>query len=450
MRESTLRRLAGIVGPDRCLLDPAQRACYGVDASRRRAMPEAVVLARSAAEVVEVLRLANQEGFPVTPRGAGSGMSGGAVPLRGGVVLSLAPMRSILDLDRADGLAVVEPGVITGELQAAAEREGMFYPPDPASLEFCTLGGNVAECAGGPRAVKYGVTRDWLLGMEAVLPEGEVVHLGGRTLKGVVGYDLLRLMAGSEGTLGVFTRLILRLIPRPESRLTFLALFREAEELLHAALQLLERTVPSRLEFMDRLCVECAAAGLPPGVPRGHGLLVELDGPQGAVRREAERVRACLRGARALLEEAGEAAGLWRARRSLSASLFRLAPSKLNQDVTVPRSQVGALLRRLEGISARCGLPLPCFGHLGDGNLHVNVMYDEADPGQRQRAEEAVRELFRAVLDLGGTLSGEHGVGLTKLPYLRWEAEPAVLERWWRIKRALDPRGVLNPGKALG
>jgi glycolate oxidase len=432
-------------------MDPEELTVYSYDATRMTSLPWAVARPAEAREVSQILQLANRERFPVVPRGAGTGMSGGSVPVQGGVVLSFERMNRIVGIDGETMTAVVEPGVITGDLQREAERLGLFYPPDPASSAFCTIGGNVAECAGGLRAVKYGVTRDYILGLEVVLPTGEVIRTGARTLKSVAGYDLTRLIIGSEGTLGVVTQIILRLVPLPEAVRTLAAFFPDAAAaasvlpLITAA-----RIVPRAVEFVDRGALRAVESYLKTDVSGGAGamLLIETDGPEEAADRERDALENICRQAGATgitcAATKEEQARLWKLRKSISPALYALKPRKLNEDVVVPVSRIPALLQEVDAIAARFGLLVVTFGHAGDGNVHVNVMHDD---GERQKAEQAVREVFETVVRLQGSITGEHGVGLAKAAYLPLEAGPHAIAAMKRIKQALDPNNILNPGK---
>ncbi|MBI5584570.1 MAG: FAD-binding protein [Deltaproteobacteria bacterium] len=449
-----LKSLEKIVGPGHLTDQETDLQCYGYDATVYHGRPEAVIFPGSAEEISAVLRLANEHRFPVVPRGAGSGMSGGSVPVQGGVVLVLNRLKRIKKIDRENFLAVVEPGVVNRDLQQAVEALGLFYPPDPASMNFSTLGGNVAECAGGARAVKYGVTRDYVLGLTAVLPTGEIMKTGVQTVKGVVGYDLTRLLVGSEGTLAVITEIILKLLPKPEARRPALAFFNQLDRAAQAVVEILHGGIlPSTLEFLDQPSIQAVEDYLHLGLPREAEalLLIEVDGDREGVERQSRRVvEACERlgasGTRLARTEA-EAEDLWQARRAVSPALFRLRPNKINEDIAVPRAQIPEAIRRFQEIARRFDLLIVSFGHAGDGNIHVNVMYDEKQEGQQVRARQAVEEIFKAVLALGGTLSGEHGIGLAKAAYLSWELDPVNLAVMKKIKDLLDPNGILNPGK---
>lgn len=453
MNSKALAGLREIYG-GRLLTSPEQRVCYSYDATGKEFLPDAVAFPVDAEEVRRTVLLANELGFPVVPRGAGTGFSGGAVPVRGGVVLSTERMDRILSIDEENFVAVVEPGVVTETLKEAVKRRGLFYPPDPASLKVCTIGGNIAECAGGMCAVKYGVTRDYVLGLEAVLGTGELVRTGVYTAKGVVGYDLTRLLVGSEGTLGIVTRATLRLIPLPETAATILAFFRTSHDGSRAVGAVLaERITPCALELMDRTAIDCVREGSDLAVPpdAGCALLAEVDGTEHAVSRDAVRVEAAFVRLGALeVRRAGDARArdeLWKLRRSISPSLRKVNPVKLNEDIVVPRSRLPDMMAFLQDLAARTGLRIVNFGHAGDGNVHVNVMISGTDEEERRRADEAVAEIFRTTVALGGTISGEHGIGIAKAPFLEMEVGPLGVSVMKRVKRCFDPNGILNPGK---
>ncbi len=453
MQASICRQLQEILGREHVLTAPEDLACYSFDGTGRSFQPEAVIFPDAASQVSEVLCLANRYRFPVTPRGAGSGMTGGALPVRGGVVLVTSRMNRIVEIDRANMVAVVEPGVITGELQNRLAREGLLYPVDPASLSFCTIGGNAAECAGGPSAVKYGVTRDHVLGLQVVLPTGEIMETGVRTGKGVVGYDLTRLFIGSEGTLGIFTRLVLRLLPQPESRMTFLLLFdaMQAAPVLVSEI-LAQGMTPCTLEYMDAMALAVVRRHLPLDLPESVQalLLLELDGSQSQVADQAARLERFLREQGVTFQvaaDSGERDRLWLARRSISPAVFALRPHKISEDVVVPRSRIHELVEFTSSLGKSLDLTILTFGHAGDGNIHVNIMLDREDRAELARATEAKERLFEFVLRIDGTLSGEHGIGITKSSFLSWEIDPVALEMMRRLKNLFDPNGILNPGK---
>ena len=451
LKPSVVKKLKGIVGSDNLYTSPEELLVYSYDATRRESLPWAVARPVSADEISKILVLANQELFPVVPRGAGTGMSGGSVPIAGGLVLSLERMNRILEIDENDLIAVVEPGVVTGDLQREVEARGLFYPPDPASSKFCTIGGNVAECAGGLRAAKYGVTRDYVLALDVVMPDGEIIKTGARTLKTVAGYDLTRLIVGSEGTLGIATRIILKLLPLPETVRTLSAFFKTPGNAASAAADIIRsRIIPRAMEFVDKEALRAVENYLKEDLSNGASalLLVEVDGPAEATVREITRVEDVVKKAGAVRVEKAETEKdrqrLWKARRSISPALYAIKPRKINEDIVVPRSRLPRILEAIEEIAARHKLLIVNFGHAGDGNIHTNVMLDEGD---QAKAEEAVREIFQAVLDLEGSISGEHGIGLSKLPYLEMELGAGEIRAMKRIKQALDPNNILNPGK---
>lgn len=450
----TILQLENIVGKENITASPEELLCYAYDGTGREHPPAVVAFPGSTQEISEIMRLATRVPFSVVPRGAGTGMTGGALPLTGGLVLAMARLNKILEIDRDNHIAVVEPGVITGQFQEEVKRQGLYYPPDPSSLKYCTIGGNVAECAGGPSAVKYGVTRDYVLGLEAVLPDGRIITTGVRTAKGVVGYDLTRLLVGSEGTLAIITKIILRLISCPVARTTFLVL---SDSIAHAT-SLVSKTLgsytPCTLEYMDRTALKIVAPLIPFRLPPKTEamLLLELDGDEHTVAAEGEKLY------NFLLEQDGvivvshaknqdEVSALWSARRSISPASFNLKPDKMSEDVVVPRSCIPQLVAFTERLSKELGLTIFTFGHAGDGNIHVNIMLDKANPKELRQAAAAKKLLFEEVLRLSGTLSGEHGVGITKAEYLPLEVTKNSLDTMKDIKKLFDPKNILNPGK---
>lgn len=448
--------LRAIVGAAYVHTDIDTRWTYGADALKRAALADLVVKPRTTAEIAAIARLCHDTRTPLVPRGGGTGFTGGAVPVRGGVLLSLERLNAILEIDEANLLAVVEPNVITGDLQDAVEQRGLFYPPDPASLRQSAIGGNVAECAGGPRAFKYGVTRQYVLGLEAVLPTGEVIVTGGKTVKNVVGYDLTQLLVGSEGTLAIVTRVVLRLIPKPAAASTLRATFSSIAQAVDAVGRLIQsRVVPSTIELIDRDSLEAVAAAQRTDALAPIGteamLLVEVDGSTAQVDAETVEVaRACeAAGADEVLvaRTDSERSRLWHVRREISSSLKLIAPIKFNHDVVVPRARVPELFALVERLKARYQLRIPSFGHAGDGNIHVNVMVPANDAAALARARSAEEELFDGVIGLEGAITGEHGIGFSKAPYLERAVGPAAIALMKRIKAAFDPHGILNPGK---
>jgi glycolate oxidase len=444
--------------PDGQVLDAVEdRTLYAYDGTSAKALPEAVVTVRSPQEVATVLRYASAHGVPVVPRGAGSGLSGGSVPAQGGIALVLAGLRAIKEIDTGSMLVVCEPGVVTGELQKAVEAAGMFYPPDPASLNYCTIGGNVAENAGGPRAVKYGVTKDYVLGLEVVLASGDIVRLGGKQVKNVTGYNLVQLFVGSEGTLGVITEVILRLLPKPAAKKTMLAIFDRLDDAAETVAAVMAGGVlPTTLEIMDKTSINCVEDYLKLGLPRDAEafLLIEVDGMPAAVEAEAGVIAGICQERRVqsfqMARDQKEADTLWRARRAVSPAISQVRRAKIGEDISVPRSAIPAMVREIQRISREQDLPIAIFGHAGDGNLHPNILADRRDPVEMVRVEHAIAAIFEASVRLGGTLSGEHGIGLSKQPFLRLALSPEAVALMQSVKRAVDPQGILNPGKIFG
>ncbi len=452
--EAALRDLDRALGPSKLLTAAEACAAYaGDDSPAAGRTPDVVVLAETRADVIAALEVASAHELPVTPRAAGTSRTGGAVCVAGGMVLSLVKLARVLEIDRREMLAVVEPGVVTGALHAAVEAEGLFYPPDPSSSADCTIGGNAAANAGGPRAFKYGVTTDYVLGAEAITIGGSALRVGRRTRKGVAGYDLTRLLVGSEGTLGVFTELTLRLVPKPPAVATLLALFDDVADAAAGVAAIVAAGVqPACLELLDRTTLDAVRSDGVAIDPRaGAMLLVETDG-EGADR-ERERVGEALADAKGLvaLQVAQDAAArdrLWSARKKMSRAVRKLAKHKLSEDVVVPRTRIVELLDRSAAIARREGVRTLAYGHAGDGNLHVNFLWD--DPDEAPRVDRAIEGLMRATIELGGTISGEHGIGLSKVPFLPLEQGEDLIALQRRLKAVFDPKGLLNPGKVFG
>jgi glycolate oxidase len=450
---SVARALSDAVGQDSVGGDRLALERYSADALGIGALPDLVVLPHNTEEVSTIARLCHEHRVPLVVRGAGTGYTGGAVPTLGGVVLSMERMNRILEIDEVNLLAIVEPNVITGDLQRAVEAVGLFYPPDPASLDSSSIGGNVAECAGGPRAFKYGTTKRYVLALEAVLPGGEVIHTGSKAVKNVVGYDLTQLLVGSEGTLAIITRITLRLIPKPPARATVAASFPGVQEAVDAVTALLyERVVPAAIELIDADSLRAAEQHAGKRIAEGQALLlIECDGTPTAVEEEIVRVTRACETAGAL--EVGRSAGdaerdeLWAIRRQVSLALRATGLHKINHDVVVPRGRIPELFDVVDELRRDFALNVACFGHAGDGNIHVNFMIRPDDAEERGRAKQAERVLFERVVALEGSISGEHGIGFAKAPYLSLELDAAQIALLKRVKAAFDPRGILNPGK---
>ena len=451
-------KLVELLGTDSVIDEPDVPAAHGGDKWFANHPPEVVVFARSTEDVSKLLRFASQEKIPVTARGAGFGYVGGCVPVRGGIALSLARMNRIKEISFADSIAIVEPGVITAELQARAREQKLFYPPDPASKKDCSMGGNVATNAGGPRCLKYGVTRNYVIGLEVVLASGEVLRTGGRVHKNKTGFDLIGLFVGSEGMLGVVTEITVKLLPMPPARATLSASFASMPEAAATVQRIFAGGfLPSSLELADHFTLEAArkdsgAADVPAG--NAH-LLVEFDGQPESVKLEMEKLWA-LMSARApttlqIATTEPDSERLWALRRQFSNSLRATGLTKLNQDIVVPRSRLVDLVEFAEELSKRSGFPIACFGHAGDGNMHVNIMADRynRDAAVREKAEHALDELFAQVLAFGGVITGEHGIGLAKKRWWPQATSEIAREVHRAIKDALDPAGILNPGKFL-
>jgi glycolate oxidase len=457
VKENLVQQILQIVGPDNFSTDASDLRCYSYDASSISALPEAVVLPTSTEEVSKILSVANKEGIAVFPRGAGTGTTGASVPIKGGLVLSLTRMNRIISVNPQDLIAIVEPGVVTGELQEEVFRHGLFYPPDPASKRFCTIGGNVATGAGGPRAVKYGVTRDYVMALKVVLADGNVIYTGTKTAKGVVGYDLTKLMVGSEGMLGVVTQITLKLIPSPEAEGTLIAFFADARSASNTIVSLFEsKILPRCAEFLDKLSIKLISRQLPVAVPEKAVamLLIEVDGVLESITRQLEKVKKSCQDCGAIdiqiAKTEAQAKAFWSARQDLSPSIKTLGfPDKINEDICVPRSCLPEMINELEEIGNRNRITILSFGHAGDGNLHVNLLLDLSDRKQKLRGETAVMEVMKSTLAMGGTISGEHGVGLTKKPFISMEIDKRCLDIMKEIKRVFDPKNILNPGKVF-
>jgi len=447
-----------ILGREQVFVSEADRLTYAYDAAvLEPVLPALVVRPTSTEDLGRVVRLCNDHGLPLTVRGAGTNLSGGTIPHPGGVVVLTNALNKILEINEADLYAVVQPGVITAKLAAAVEAKGLFYPPDPGSMAVSTLGGNVAENAGGLRGLKYGVTLDYVMGLEFFAAAGDLVKTGSRTVKCVTGYNLTGLLVGSEGTLGVISEIILKLIPLPTARRAMMATFAKVDQASETVAAIIaNRIVPATLEFLDNFTIRAVEdyshAGLP--VDAAALLLIEVDGHPAVVAEEADQVEAiCHKLGAAQVHTAKDAAErdrVWSARRAALSALAKLKPTVVLEDATVPRSQVPAMIRAIEAISQKFNLPIGTFGHAGDGNLHPTILTDRRNQEEWHRVEAAVEAIFDAALALGGTLSGEHGIGKAKSRFMEKEVGPGTILYSKRIKAALDPKNILNPGQSIG
>jgi glycolate oxidase len=452
-----IEQFQAIVGKKHVLSSREDLLCYSFDGTFAEFAPDLVVEPADTEQVAAVIRLAHEHAVPVIARGMGSGLAAGTIPFGGGVILPLNRMRSILEIDQENMTATVQAGLITLDLQDKVEKLGLFYPPDPSSNKHSTIGGNIACNAGGPRCLKYGVTGDYVMGLTVVLADGRIIRTGGKTIKNVTGYNLIGLFIGSEGTLGIITEAVLKLVAKPSYVRTAVAAFDQLDDASRTVnAVLLSGIVPATMELMDNTAIICIEEAMHLGLPveKDAILIIESDGfDDHVVQQEIDAIASVCRQNGAsdvqVAKTEAERADLWRARRNVSPSLARRAPNKLGEDISVPRSQIPEAVRRLKSISQRYGLPIVIFGHAGDGNLHPNILFDKRDPDQWGRVEKMVAEIFGAAVALGGTLSGEHGVGTLKLPYLESDVGAISIEVQQRIKQALDPKGILNPGKSL-
>jgi len=451
-----LQALREIVGEENLHHDKAHMIAYSYDATRERYQPDAVVFPRDEADVSAVLRYCNEHRIAVVPRGAGSGFTGGALPTNGGIVLALEKhMNKILEIDMDNMVAVVQPGVINMDLQKAVEAKGLFYPPDPASQEYSTLGGNVSENAGGMRAAKYGITKDYVMAIRAVRPNGDIIRAGKKTIKDVAGYNIAGILIASEGTLAVITEITLKLIAKPKLKKTAMGIFPSVESAMEAVYKTMASGVtPVAMEFLDNLTIRAVEEKFHKGLPVDAGaiLITDVDGnlPEEITYQMdvIERVfheNGCIEFKKA--RDEAESADLWFARRNASQSITIYGSKKINEDITVPRSVLPELLRRINDVALKYDVKVPCFGHTGDGNVHTNVMVDGSDPKQLEIGHKAIEEIFRITVDLGGTLSGEHGIGLSKAPFMHLAFTEEEMNLFRDIKRAFDPNNILNPGK---
>lgn len=457
MNPEIIKRLEKIVGKKSVLTSPEDLAVYSYDGTFEECNPDIVVLPETTTQVSEILKLASEEKIPVVTRGMASGLAAASIPFSGGIALVMTRMDKILDLDLENAIVHVEAGIVTADLQSYVEKHGLFYPPDPSSIRHSTIGGNIACNAGGPRCLKYGVTGDYVLGLTVVLADGRILKTGGKVIKDVVGFDLKSLFTGSEGTIGVITEALLKLTAKPKFARTALVEFttlEDASKTVNAIL--LEGVVPATLELIDQTAIQCIEDAMHLGLATDVAafLLIESDGvDQDQTVQEIEQIaKICEKNGASKVTVAkneSERANLWKARRSISPSLARLSPNKLGEDITVPRSAIPDAIRGLKAISNTYGLPIVVFGHAGDGNLHPNILFDKRKPEHMEKLEKMVAEEFALALELNGTLSGEHGVGTLKRPYMNKALGEVSVDIHKQIKQVFDPLNILNPGKVI-
>lgn len=454
LEDAIVREIEGIIPANRVLTSMEELYSYSYDASFGEYLPQLAIQPESVIEISKIMKIANKHKIPVHPRGAATSLSGGPLPVEGGIVLDMTRMNKKLIIDRENLLAIVSPGITTGKIHCEAEKAGLFYPPDPSSSKVSTIGGNLLENSSGPKGLKYGTTKEYVIGLEIVTPEGEIVRTGGKTVKNVTGYDLTRLIVGSEGTLAIVTEATLRLIPKPKARKTLLATFSRLVDSGYAITKILSSGImPAAMELMDNACIRAVENFSPCGLPLNAEALViiEVDGHPLAINEEIEKCEeicwqvgaTAVRTART--EEEREE--IWKARRMVSPAITQMGPTKISEDATVPRSQIPAMMEKLSQIRKKYELNLVVFGHAGDGNLHPNIITDKRNIEEMKRAENAVSEIFEAAVSLGGTLSGEHGIGTLKAPYMEMELGEAGLDLMKKVKNAWDPNNILNPGK---
>lgn len=454
---ATLQRIASIVGKENLFTSQEDKITYSYDGTPLYAqLPEAIARPNTKEQISEILKLANQEKFSIVPRGAGSGLSGGSIPVPNCIVIDMSQWNKILEIDAENLTAWVEPGVITSQLHTAVEQLGLFYPPDPGSMNICTIGGNVAENSGGLRGLKYGVTKNYVMGLEVVLPDGEIILCGGKTVKDVAGYNLKDFFIGSEGTLGIFTKILLKLIPKPQSSKTMMAYFNtqsDAGKTVSAIIS--QKIIPCTVEFLDKTTIQCvedfAKIGLPTNIE--SLLLLEVDGHPAVVEEEAQKIVECCKKNNAIevkiAQSVDEAMKLKTARRSAFSALARVRPTTILEDITVPRSEIAVMLEKIQAISKKYNVMIGTFGHAGDGNLHPTCLTDERNHEEMERAEKAYEEIFIEAVKLGGTITGEHGTGIAKKKFLHLVTGYTAINTMRTIKKALDPNNVLNPGKVF-
>ena len=445
-----------LLGEDNAYFDEAHKIAYCYDATRKRYAPDGVVFPKDESDVSEILKYCNEHKITIIPRGAGSGFTGGALASSGGIIMALEKhMNKILEIDLENMVAVVQPGVINKDLQKEVEKLGLFYPPDPASETYSTLGGNVSENSGGMRAAKYGITKDYVMALRAVLPNGDVIRAGKRTIKDVAGFNIVGILIASEGALAVITEITLKLISKPKFSKTAMGVFPSVESAMNAVFKTMAAGVtPVAMEFLDNLSIKAVEERFHRGLPTSAGaiLVSEMDGnDESVINADLERLKEhfIANGASEfrVAKDANESSDIWFARRNCSQAINCYGSLKINEDITVPRSKLPALLEKIAEISAKYNVTTPCFGHTGDGNVHTNVMVDKNDPEAVKRGHEAITEIFKATVELGGTLSGEHGIGISKAPFMSLAFSEAEMNLFRAIKKAFDPNNILNPNK---
>jgi len=457
MENKHIQHFRNIVGDENVYSDKAHLRAYSYDATKKRFEPEAVVFPRNEEDVSKVLKYCNENKILITPRGAGSGFTGGSLPVNGGIILALEKhMNKILEIDEANMIARVQPGVINKDLQKAVEEKGLFYPPDPASMDYTTLGGNVSENAGGMRAAKYGITKDYVMALRAVLPNGDIIRAGKKTIKDVAGYNVAGILIASEGTLAVITEITLKLIPKPRFKKSYIASFGDVKSAMNAVFKSLANGAnPVAMEFLDKLVVDAVRKKLNADLPENAGaiLIGDIDGNveeeilfQEGILEKSFKENGCFDFQ--ISSNPKEAEKIWYARRNASPATTIYGTLKLNEDISVPRSKLPEALEGIYKIGEEFGFKVPCFGHAGDGNIHVNVMIkDKNNPEEVQKGHEAIAKIFKFVVELEGTLSGEHGIGISKAEFMNIAFNEAEINLFKQIKKAFDPNGILNPGK---
>ena len=449
-----LEKIKNLVGEEYFSDSLEDRLCYSYDATIDEALPDAIVTPGTTEEIAQIMKWANQAKLPVIPRGAGTGLSGGSVPVQGGLVMVLTRMGRIIEINEADYYMVVENGVVTQTICDEMEKRGFMYPPDPASMKTSTIGGNIAENAGGLRGLKYGVTKDYVMGLEVVTPTGEILHTGTRTVKTATGYNLTQLFVGSEGTLGIVTKITLKFIPAPEHKESLLAIFKDMNHAAQTVADIISSgVVPATLEFLDHITINAVEDFENIGLPRDADalLLIETDGVKEAAMKEIGRVEEICRKNQAFRLEKAETEEqrdkIWEARRTAFSALARVRPTTILEDATVPRSRIPDMVRGVNEIAKKYNIQIGNFGHAGDGNLHPTILTDQRDKEEFERVEKAIDEIFELALKLGGTISGEHGIGSTKAKFMPDEVGDTGISVMKNVKKALDPNNILNPGK---